>query len=354
MKKICMRIVAVICVLVCLVPLFPVDAKADGTFLYDHVFQADYYAQMNPDVQMVYGNDATALFSHFILYGMQEGREASPEFNVYAYASRYPDLVMTFGMNLPAYYMHYIEHGYAEGRIATVSGEAYVREEPTEKPEETVPGQTGYVSEAAVQKYFSESMFIGDSIMTGYLYHIMSNGDACEKSTLVHACVSYSMVHALSPVTPKSIHPVFQGKKMSPMQVLQLSPQVKHVFIMFGTNDLVCRGAYENIAWYEKLIAAIKKVRPDVDIHIISQTYVKQGSGKGCLTNRDIALFNVYLQCIASMNGYGYVDLANPLSDGAGNLIPSYCSDGLCHMTAPAYKVWTEVFHSYIRGVLSK
>ncbi len=37
-------------------------------------FDPDYYASMYPDVRAVYGNDAEALWNHFITYGFAEGR----------------------------------------------------------------------------------------------------------------------------------------------------------------------------------------------------------------------------------------------------------------------------------------
>jgi hypothetical protein len=39
-----------------------------------NVFDADYYAQNNPDVVQVLGTDANALYSHYVNYGKTEGR----------------------------------------------------------------------------------------------------------------------------------------------------------------------------------------------------------------------------------------------------------------------------------------
>lgn len=47
----------------------------DGT-----VFDAEYYAQANPDVAAALGTDANALYQHYLTYGKAEGRAAvSPE-----------------------------------------------------------------------------------------------------------------------------------------------------------------------------------------------------------------------------------------------------------------------------------
>ncbi len=85
---------------------------------YSPVFDAVYYADRYGDLKATYGNNAAALFNHFIAHGMMEGRQAIDTFNVRAYRSRYPDLQKAFGDNLPAYYLHYIQLGRNEKRIA--------------------------------------------------------------------------------------------------------------------------------------------------------------------------------------------------------------------------------------------
>lgn len=95
-------------------------AKASN---YAAVFNASWYAAHHADVTAVYGTDPSSLLSHFIAYGMDEGRQASEEFNVDAYGARYEDLRNAFGTNKKLYYMHYINYGKKEGRIATLSGQ---------------------------------------------------------------------------------------------------------------------------------------------------------------------------------------------------------------------------------------
>ena len=85
---------------------------------YAPVFDAAYYAGRYKDLKAVYGNDAAALFNHFIAHGMSEGRQAIDTFNVQAYKARYTDLQKAFGENLMLYYQHYIRFGAAEGRKA--------------------------------------------------------------------------------------------------------------------------------------------------------------------------------------------------------------------------------------------
>ena len=89
-----------------------------GGLDYSAVFDATYYSNKYNDLKAEFGNNAAALFHHFIVCGMKEGRQAIATFNVQAYRARYPDLQKTFGEKLPLYYQHYIQFGRAEKRNA--------------------------------------------------------------------------------------------------------------------------------------------------------------------------------------------------------------------------------------------
>ena len=82
------------------------------------VYDFNYYVNHNDDLKSIFANDDIAAFNHFLMYGINEGRMASPNFNVWAYASNNEDLRNAFGWNLSAYYLHYIQYGRSEGRIA--------------------------------------------------------------------------------------------------------------------------------------------------------------------------------------------------------------------------------------------
>lgn len=83
---------------------------------YAPVFDPAYYLAKYPDLKSAYGDDANKALSHFVKYGMKEGRQGSAEFEVNAYKAKYKDLSDAFGDNLPRYYVHYILAGKSEGR----------------------------------------------------------------------------------------------------------------------------------------------------------------------------------------------------------------------------------------------
>ena len=86
---------------------------------YSAIFDANYYYSIYPDLQLALGNNETALFNHFVTYGMKEGRMGNSTFNVKAYMKNNLDLVGIFKADdLTEYYAHYANAGKSEGRIA--------------------------------------------------------------------------------------------------------------------------------------------------------------------------------------------------------------------------------------------
>ena len=86
------------------------------------VFDADFYINKYPDLKKVYGTDYTKLYSHFVKYGIKEGRQAHINFDVKYYLNNNKDLLNTFGAgNYTAAYNHYIKNGYKESRITSAT-----------------------------------------------------------------------------------------------------------------------------------------------------------------------------------------------------------------------------------------
>lgn len=111
MKRI-KRWTAAVC---CAVMLMAVPMTAEAAEIKD-LFHAGFYAQTNPDLAKLYGNDEAGLYQHFITTGLQEGRVGSVMFDVNEYRKMYPDLEKLYGDNKIEYYRHYLENGVKEGR----------------------------------------------------------------------------------------------------------------------------------------------------------------------------------------------------------------------------------------------
>ncbi len=79
-------------------------------------FNACYYANRYPDLKAVYGYDAVALYRHYLNWGIQEGRCASPLFDPAYYLEVQTDLKAAFGNDYVAAYRHWLQNGYFEER----------------------------------------------------------------------------------------------------------------------------------------------------------------------------------------------------------------------------------------------
>lgn len=123
------RILGTICMLFCVaaITLQPVETSAATRVernAYRAVFDADYYYNAYPDVAETCGKNETALFEHFVKFGVDEGRSASAEFNPQAYRQRYTDLQEVFGKDMAAYCRHYVNYGEKEGRNGAIGIQA--------------------------------------------------------------------------------------------------------------------------------------------------------------------------------------------------------------------------------------
>ena len=80
------------------------------------VFDAVYYANAHPDLKNAFGSDAAKLYTHFLNYGISEGRQAHPAFDVKYYLSQHEDLQEAFGKDYARALRHYINIGCNENR----------------------------------------------------------------------------------------------------------------------------------------------------------------------------------------------------------------------------------------------
>lgn len=237
--------------------------------------------------------------------------------------------------------------------VYAASGDTPTKAAPAESAQES---QTDEISTEATEAqstltdeelaaYYGDSVFIGDSIMVGFRNY------SAKQETFVHdihflAVGSYSAFNAMKPVNADNVHPVYKGKKS---QVWNAVPLIgsKRAFILLGMNDISILGLEGARDQYKELVDKILETSPDIEIHIISVTYTLDGQGKGKLNNDNLAQYNVLLQEMAEENGWGYIDLCTPISDGKGNLAKEYCSDGFVHLSTSAYTLWESELIDY-------
>ncbi len=115
------------------------ETMADGS-----VFDAEYYAQNNPDIAAVYGTDKDTLFQHYTLYGKAEGRQA--------YASN-EGSITRYGVLLEPGDENYLRAGYLvagfDYSLTPVTENVYYTLEAGQWVEHREPLQTPRVSDPA-------------------------------------------------------------------------------------------------------------------------------------------------------------------------------------------------------------
>lgn len=211
-----------------------------------------------------------------------------------------------------------------------------------------LPGIPGLTDEE-LRNYYGSSVFIGDSIMLGFRNY------SAKQKTFVHdiqflAVGSYGANNAMKPVKGSNVHPTYKGKKYQLWDAIPLTGRTR-AFILLGMNDLAVLGLEGARDKYKELIDKILETSPDLEIHIISVTYTLEGEGKKVLNNTNIAEYNTLLLEMALDNGWGYIDLCTPISDGKGNLAESCCSDGFVHLTKAAYTLWESSLIYYANAI---
>lgn len=323
--------------------LFSLDMKAEAGYEdWPSVFDPEYYASHYQDAAVYSGGDPNLLFKFFLEKGMPRKDQASAEFNVDVYIHNYPELTLEYGMDYSRYYAHYQLYGKDLGYNATTKFS-------------TDEMATMYnVSSKEIANFFDKSVFVGDSIMVGFRNYAAGNSASYMHNSDFFACVSYSLYHALTPVSRDSLQPTFAGKKMNIWDAIP-NMDVDRVFIMFGTNDLTYTRADVFAEKYIQLIKKIKEKSPNIDIYIIGMTPVYRGSEKGCLNNANVKWLNEYLMAKQVEWGYTYVNLYENVVDPSGNIIAGYSSDHYVHHNARCYsEAWEKTLKDAAIHALKK
>lgn len=309
------------------------------------IFDAKFYADTYPDVYDLFGYNWDMLYTHFMTQGVYEGRCASTIFDVAQYRRDNPDLDAMFKNDWDAYVAHYFTRGIREGRDPGVADNL-----PETAPEGAVSSN---VTEAMVDDFYSNSVFVGDSVMLGFRNYAMKNADTYLGEIQFLASGSFSVNNALQPPNSTSTHPIYDGQQRYVEDSIALM-QADRVFLFFGINDVALAELPDVCDKYTELIGRILEKSPDAEIYIISATYTIEGQGGKKLNNENLGALNAMMREKAVENGWGYVDIMSALDDGSGNLAQEYCSDGHLHQNTAAYDVWSEVLREYARAQLTE
>lgn len=191
---------------------------------------------------------------------------------------------------------------------------------------------------SALDQYFQNSVIVGNSIGNGFaLYTKKHSDDPVLRNFQSLTANGFYIEGAFEDISTTSRHPFYQGQQRFVWDSIKLMG-AKHVFLSFGTTEVQFPTV---LADYQKLINQIKAVNPDVDITVISATYIYPGKYYGTMTSANVKSFNQSMEQICIANGWNFINVADRLKDQNGDLNPIYSSDEYIHQNDQAYDIWT-------------
>lgn len=235
-------------------------------------------------------------------------------------------------------------------------------EEPVSPPvldgstEPITPPPAGVVA-SEYDAYFNDSLFVGHSVMVHFKNYVSNwrKNDASILGNALFGCSSsFSFYNNINQSTTQAdnVLPKYQGQSYK-IEDLVTVTGVKTVYLgLMGLNDLGMVGNADTCASLvadevKTCIELIKEKNPDVNIVVLSSTYLVRGINYPKLNNKNMSRLNNYVLDYCNENGIDFVDVATPLIDGGGYLAGVYCSDNYCHLKQNAYYVWMDVLRDY-------
>lgn len=184
-------------------------------------------------------------------------------------------------------------------------------------------------SDSVDDTYFDDAIFVGNSRTEGFmLYSGLKNTQALTHIGLKVDTIKTSLLAKVN------------GKKMTIMDALKLK-KFKKVYIMLGMNEL--GWAYPELfkEQYASVIDEIKRNHPDSIIYMQSILPVTKAKAlkDSIYNNENIDKFNQLVKEIAYEKEVYYLNVAEGIADGEGNLPEEGTFDGV-HLKPDYCLVW--------------
>jgi len=188
--------------------------------------------------------------------------------------------------------------------------------------------------------YFSDAVFVGDSITTGIdLYGTLTNAGV----------VASTGINLETALTAKSVRNKAGEKVTIPDAVKEF--KAKKIYVMLGTNGIDWMSVDSMIEQYQKVFDKLKKDNPDAIFYIQSiPPITKQKEQKASqMSIKKIKEYNSRLLKLAEKNKAYYVDVYSAIASADGYLSNDISTDGV-HFNSSVYTKWIE----YVRRHTSR
>lgn len=188
--------------------------------------------------------------------------------------------------------------------------------------------------------YFSDAVFVGDSITTGIdLYASLTNAGV----------VASTGINLETVLTAKSVRNKAGDKVTIPQAVKEQKPA--KIYLMLGTNGIDWMSVDQMIEQYQKVFDQLKKDNPDAVFYIQSIPPITKEKEKSAdqMSIAKIQEFNGRLLKLAESKKAYFVDVFSALAQEDGYLSSEISTDGV-HFDSSVYTTWIE----YVRRHTSR
>ena len=207
------------------------------------------------------------------------------------------------------------------------------------------------INNEVINDFFSDTVFIGDSIVGDYNIFSSTKDAGPAKNALYLGAKSYSISRALDTEDTKN-HPIYRGLSETPDQVIPKTGK-NRVFISIGGNDVGSVGLDPTMAKYDKLIKKIYEKKPDAKIYIIGLTYITKDGEDTYFNNKNYRIFNARLKELCCRWNATYINIGDRLTDSKGNLREDLSYDNQMHMKLDTYKIWNEIISDVFKAEIN-
>ncbi len=200
----------------------------------------------------------------------------------------------------------------------------------TDDKKEFVYGEKVPESEAVLDEYFDDAVFIGNSQIEGISIY----------SSMKNATIFAGKGIMVDTIFTKEVIKTKDGTRITIMDALS-KEQFGKVYIMLGANELGWAFDYLFIEQYGKVIDEIKKLQPDAKIYVNAIMPVsKEKSNKDKIyNNKNIDSYNNLILNMTKEKEVYFIDSKEALADEEGNLPEDAGTDGI-HFNSTYYEKW--------------
>ena len=175
---------------------------------------------------------------------------------------------------------------------------------------------------------FDRTVFVGDEsalILGNYVQRQRQTHSNTLGSAKFFVQEGLTVDGLLEPVSEASIHPVFQGTKMT-LEDAIARMGASCVVLMLGRDDIPAIGAQTAAAELMVLVGRIRAVNPQINIAVAGLT-PRMASNLTEPDNETLMQFNTALADRCARESIAMIDIGSPLRDSEGALPESRCLD---------------------------